>query len=185
MQTRAFLVLALLLTTSLACRSTGEREGGTVTPPTVVEPAQCGDIARLSRFGDIWVASQPSGRDFALAQDAGVVSVLDMRRPSETRGFDEAGLAADFGLEYRVTPIAGPSELTDEAIDAARAALVEMPRPILVHCGTANRAAAVWIAYRALDEGAGLDDAVLEARAMGLRSPVYETRMRAYVEARR
>lgn len=74
--------------------------------------------------------------------------------------------------------------MTDEVLDRARAELKAAPRPILMHCASANRVGAVWLPYRVLDGGLSWDDAVAEAKVVGLRSAELEAKARDYVERR-
>jgi hypothetical protein len=54
-------------------------------------------------------------------------------------------------------------------------------RPLLFHCASANRVGANWIPYRMLDQGVTWEQAVDEARAMGLRTEAYVDLARDYV----
>ena len=53
-----------------------------------------------------------------------------------------------------------------------------------MHCASANRTGAVWLAHRIVDGGLEFEAALAEARQVGLRTPAYEDRVREYVEAR-
>ena len=110
-------------------------------------------------------------------------SPLGFRKPGESVGFEEAQVVADLGMTFVGEPWKAPEELTDEALGRMRKTLASAARPMLVHCGSANRAGAIWAAYRALDEGVALDTAIEEAKQIGLSSDAFETRIRAYVAA--
>lgn len=147
-----------------------------------LEPAALGTTARVHRFGNVYLASQPKAADLAQAKAAGVKTVLDLRPESENRGFDEPATLATLGLKYVNVPFASPEAMTDDVLDRVRTALRTAERPLLVHCSSANRVGAVWIAWRAIDGGLALDDAVAEAQEVGLKSPELEGRARAYVD---
>ncbi|MDF1813784.1 MAG: DUF3365 domain-containing protein, partial [Verrucomicrobiales bacterium] len=66
-----------------------------------------------------------------------------------------------------------------------RATLQTAPRPLLLHCGSSNRAGAVWLAARALDQGVELEKAVEDAKLVGLKKEAYEEKARAYIATRR
>ena len=136
----------------------------------------------VHEIGGILVAGQPTAADLALARDKGIHRVINLRHASEPAGFDEPAEAARLGLEYISLPWSGPDELTDSVFDEVRQLLRESPRPLLFHCASGNRVAAVWLPWRVLDEGADWDSALAEARQLGLRSPALEARARAYVD---
>jgi protein tyrosine phosphatase (PTP) superfamily phosphohydrolase (DUF442 family) len=58
-------------------------------------------------------------------------------------------------------------------------------KPVLIHCSTGNHAAAVWFSYRMLYEDASLDQALVEARLIGLRPQLEETLIGSVLAARR
>jgi len=131
-------------------------------------------------------AGQPSVAGFEAARELGVKSVLNNRKPAEMKGlgFDERATVEALGMEYIELPWNGVEELTDVMLDRSRQILREAPRPTLFHCGSANRVGAAWIAWRVLDEGVDVEEAVKEAQTIGLRTPTYEPRVREYVAAR-
>ena len=144
-------------------------------------PAQLGSIGNVHRFGDVWLAGQPRAEDLALAQERGVRTVLNLRHESEIRGFEEPLVVTELGMRYVSLPWNGPDELTDDVFDRARAVLDTAERPLLLHCGSANRVGAVWIPWRVLDGGISVERAVAEAREIGLETPEYEAKAREYV----
>lgn len=160
--------------------STSETARAAATIGTL-EPATCGSIARLHRFGDVYLAGQPAATDFEAVREAGVKTVLNLRPPTEQSGFDEGAAVKALGLAYLNLPISGPADLTDEALGKARTLLNNAERPILVHCASANRVGAIWIPWRVLDGGLGIEEAVAEAKTIGLRTPELEARARDYV----
>jgi len=145
---------------------------------------QCGSIARLHELGGVFLASQPGPEDFAAVKACGVRTVINLRRDSELRDFDEKQAVETQGMTYISLPFGSPAEMTDEVLDRARAELKAAPRPILMHCASANRVGAVWLPYRVLDGGLSWDDAVAEAKVVGLRSAELEAKARDYVERR-
>jgi uncharacterized protein (TIGR01244 family) len=149
--------------------------------PAKPEPVKCGKINKLSRIAAIYVGGQPGKEDFAELKKLGIKTILNLRGPGET-DLDEQALAEQHGIRYVHLPFQKPEELTDAIFDQARKLLRDaQARPILVHCGSANRAAAVWLPYRVLDEGVPYEQAVQEAREIGLRSADYEKRAKDYI----
>ena len=150
-----------------------------------LEPAEWGSIMRLHRLGGVFLASQPKPEDFEQAKKDGVKTVINLRHHEETPGFNEAEVVEELDMEYVNLPWNGPDELTDEVFDKARELLKAAERPILLHCSSANRVGAVWLPYRVLDEGISLDEAVAEAKVVGLKSPDFEAKARDYIERHR
>ena len=147
-----------------------------------LEPYECGTITRLHTLGGVFLASQPQPEDFAQARKGGVKTVINLRHASEMEDFDEKQVVEAEGLSYVNIPFDGPDELTEEIFDEAREQLNAAQRPILLHCASANRVGAVWLPYRVLDGGLTWDEALAEAKTVGLKSPDYEAKARDYIE---
>lgn len=191
MQLHRFSTQALLLVLASGCGAACSAEGRAPEPAAVparaapaagaLAPAACGSIERLHVLDGVLLASQPSPADLEQARAEGVRTVLNLRRPAEQAGFDEAAFVESLGLVYVALPFGGPDELDDALFARARELLSHAERPLLVHCASANRVGAVWIPWRVLDGGLGLEEALAEARAIGLRSPGLEAKARDYV----
>ena len=153
--------------------------------PASLQAASIGSIPNLTRFGDVYFAGQPSPADLELAKDAGITTVISLRHPAELGGFDEAGAVQALDMDYESVPWNGPAELTDAVFDSVRALLAGVDSPTLLHCGSANRVGAVWLPYRVLDHGADLEEAVAEAKRIGMRTPGYEEAARDYIARNR
>lgn len=163
---------------AVGCQSDGH--GAKMTDK--LEPYSCGSIQRLHTYRGVFLASQPSPADFEQAKKGGVKTVISIRHASEIKDFDEREVVTKLGLSYHNPAWNGPDELTDEKFEQVRHLLESADRPILFHCGSANRVGAMWMAYRVLDEGASVDEAVNEARIVGLKSPAYESKARDYIK---
>ena len=150
----------------------------------VIENAELGTTKNVHALGDVWTAGQPSAEDLERARDAGFKTIATTRHARETPGFDEEQLVTELGLGYVEIPFAGPEELTDEVFDRSRELLQTAERPLLFHCGSANRIGAVWIPWRVLDGGLGFDEALAEARTIGLRTDAYAEKAADYIERR-
>lgn len=154
------------------------------TPPTTaqLEPYSCGTVQRMHTLDGVFLASQPAAADFEQASKGGIKTVINNRHASETPDFDEKTIVEGLGMTYISLPYNGEAELTDDVFTRARELLASAQRPILMHCGSANRTGALWLAYRALDGGISLDAARAEAKAVGLKSPAYEAKAVDYVK---
>jgi protein tyrosine phosphatase (PTP) superfamily phosphohydrolase (DUF442 family) len=118
----------------------------------------------------VLTAGQPSAAQLSQLALSGVKTVIDLRSPSEHREFDEPATVRDAGLNYRNIPVT-PTTLSEREFDEVRTLLRdENARPVLVHCGSANRVGALLIPYLMLDERRSRDDALRIARDVGLRS---------------
>lgn len=122
------------------------------------------------------VLTQPDSEQLKALKEAGVDTVINLRKPSEHAEYDEAQAAADAGLNYINHPYNGAGELTGELITAVRASLreqIEAGNTVAIHCRTGNRVAPIWMAFRVIDQGVSLDRAIAEAEAMHLSTPEY------------
>lgn len=166
----------------LSCLSAfAEDKPAKIEKPKKLEPAKCGSVKQLHALDDIFLAGQPTAEDFQEFKKRGVKSVLNLRTKEEM-DFDEAKTVKGLGLEYHHVPIASPDALTDENFDKLRKLLNEkQQRPLLVHCASAGRVGAVWLAHRVLDGGLSYDTALAEAKIVGLKSPAMEAKAKEYI----
>lgn len=178
---RYSLLFAAVALTS--CGLFGEKEHRAIVTDSL-EPYECGSITRLHTYGGVFLASQPAPEDLRQAKDGGIHTVVNLRKPGEIE-WDEGAVVEDLGLEYHNIPFSGPEELTDEVFDRVREILNdETKRPVLLHCSSANRVGAIWLAHRVLDDGLVAEAAIEEARTVGLGSDAYEAKALDYVRRR-
>lgn len=100
----------------------------------------------------------------------GFVSVVSLRRETEA-GADIPGAkaaAAAAGLKYIHIPI-DPASITDADVDTFIKAVTDASnQPAYIHCGSANRVAALWLIKRVVVDGWDVPRATDEAVAIGL-----------------
>ncbi len=103
-------------------------------------------------------------------RDLGFVSIINFRNERERGATVRAARAAaeGAGLKYLHLPFL-------DATPEVAAKFLEMVvdpsnQPVFIHCGSANRAAALWLIKRLRIDGWSEDDALAEADAIGLRS---------------
>ena len=101
--------------------------------PTALESAELGETVNVSRFGNIYLAGQPSPEAFELAAEMGVEKVVNIRRPQEQADWNEGAHVESCGMEYVQVPWGGPDQLTDEVFDAYREILESADEPLLLH----------------------------------------------------
>lgn len=169
-------ILALLTLASLAASSAGRAQD-------TIQPAQLGETKVVKKYEKWLFASQPSEKDLATAKEAGVERVITLRNPAEIR-WDEAKVVRELEMEFSQLPVDFPDGLTSEKLNEVCIALEDAEgKPALLHCGSAIRVGAVWMAYRATRQGIPLEQAQAEAEAIGLKSPEAIETIKAYVLA--
>lgn len=152
----------------------------------VLEKYSCGTVERLHTWNGIFAGSQPAAADLRHAQANGIKTILSLRPDTEDRGFDEKALVKELGMEYAEIPFASAADMSDEALDRARALLSDSSkRPLFIHCHSGNRVGAVWLAFRTLDGGLTYDAALAEAKQVGLKTPALEQRAQEYIDRKR
>lgn len=130
-------------------------------------------------------AGQPTMEEFESLAKAGYRTVLDLRAPDEPRGFDEPAIVRATGMEYVNIPVT-PATLGDDEFDRFRDLMNdEERRPVVIHCGTANRVGALLIPWLVLDQGRDPDDALQTAIEVGLRSQELADIARDYIARKR
>ena len=114
---------------------------------------------------------QPTEAQLEAFRAAGGEVVLDIRVPREPRPLDEVGVTQRLGLEYQVVPVIAGT-LTDATLEQILDALREAQgRTTLFHCASGNRVGAALIPYLVLDQAMEEEDAVEQARRVGLTGP--------------
>jgi uncharacterized protein (TIGR01244 family) len=112
-------------------------------------------------------AGQPNAEALKVFRDSGFVAIVDLRGAGEKRGIDERHAVEELGMSYVPLPIEGRDAISFENARMLDRALAEFDGPVLVHCGSGNRAAAL-LALRAADKGASDDEALELGQAAGL-----------------
>jgi len=116
-----------------------------------------------------------------------VDAVISFRKPAKHPEYDERAAATGTGMAYGNFAYAGAAQLTDELIDSARAAIRdadEKGKTAALHCRTDNRGGPGWAAYRVLDRGVPIEQAIGEARAMRMLDPLMESKTRVDIRRR-
>jgi uncharacterized protein (TIGR01244 family) len=135
-------------------------------PPTV-DPAEIPNYSVISpglAFG-----GQPSPQALKRLRDMGFRTIVNLRTEQEG-AVEEGEVVRGQGLDYVWVPVtSGTFSLRD--IEAVERVLDDPESaPVLLHCASSNRVAAVWAAIQARD-GRSLEDAEARAREVGLHSP--------------
>ncbi|MCA9233832.1 MAG: protein tyrosine phosphatase family protein [Planctomycetales bacterium] len=149
--------------------------------PAPLEAADLGSVEPAHRAGDLYLAGQPSKDDIARWARKGYHTVVNLRKPDEI-DWDEGRAVRVAGMNYISIPVGSADDLTDEVFSKVRKLLGDPERrPLVLHCASSNRVGAVWMPYRALDEGVSERDAVEDAARAGLRSTDLSQKARDYI----
>lgn len=168
-------ILSVLVSVSLlvACASQP------IKPVDVTGPEIWGGADNVTGLRHLYFSSQPDAETLRIAKTRGVTAIIDLRSPEES-DWDEKGAATKLGLAYANVPITRDGESLDPAALQHIEYLVRAQKgaPVLLHCGSGNRAAA-WLAVHlvgahdlergnalAVAEKAGLNHAPTKARVV-------------------
>jgi uncharacterized protein (TIGR01244 family) len=142
------------------------------------------EIEYYHRLSDrVALAGQPTPAQVIALAQAGFRAIINLREESEFDALPDIEAAKDAGLRYIRVPISKPTP-TDEQVTAFLRATDDADiYPVLIHCGTANRSAALWMVRRALRDGWSIDEAEHEAAQNGLTSEGLRKFAREYIES--
>ena len=112
------------------------------------------------------IAGQLTPDQLQAAKTEGYQAVLNLRVPGEDGFLDhEDSEATKVGLRYVNIPVS-PQELSQVA-DQVLTQLDELPKPVLVHCGSALRAGVMVLAYLGTRQGKSPEDVIEAGRQAG------------------
>lgn len=135
------------------------------------------DIVNYSRVApNVGLAGRLTEAGVREAKMHGFALIIDLRQPDEDGVELEQRIAGNIGLPYRNIPLSADETAWNE-VDVIFELLRDNTHyPVLIHCGSANRAGAFWTLYRTRD---GVDPivAIEEGRAGGMRSREKQVRM--------
>jgi uncharacterized protein (TIGR01244 family) len=115
-------------------------------------------------------AGQPSEDALGRLKALGFKTVINLRTPGEHNAAAEEEAVRAQGLRYVSIPVNSPTFGPAE-VSAVRAILDdESAAPVLLHCTTANRAAAVW-GLTEIQRGRAVSEVEAEAAKAGLAHP--------------
>ena len=154
------------------------------TPPVSkgdLESVEIGSITPIHKHGDIYLAGQPSPEDLILLKEQGFKTILSLRKADEL-SWDQQAATQEQGMKFVHIPFQGVEELTPSIFDQVLNVLSNSDQqPILFHCGSSNRVSAIWYAHRVLKDGLAHEEALVEAKAAGLKTVGYVEKAREYV----
>ena len=178
-------ILPLLILTALTACASHEPVQDTKVETATIKPVTLPGMSRVHMARGALLGSQPDATALKLAhQKYGTKTVLNLRMPAEFKYFMEAQAVRDFGMEYHNIAFGPAKTLTDEVFSRALTVLRDSSKtPVLMHCKSGNRVGAIWYAHLVLDLGVQPDEAMAEARIVGLRKKGHIMRAMEYVDA--
>ena len=170
--------LKTLLLAAVAATTTG-LAAQQQPPQTPTSP----DIrAFLQVTTDFCTGGQPRPDHFATLKANGVKAVLNLRPPTEHRADEEREAVATAGLKYFNIPVVYREPKPEQADEFLKITDDPANRPMFIHCTAAIRAGAFWMIRRIVRDKWTWDDALAEARKVGLvNAPHLEEFVKAYV----
>lgn len=149
-----------------------------------LESAELGSTRDVHAFGKNLLCGQPSREEFAEAKSRGIEVVISLREEGEIE-WDERAAIKNLGLKFHHFGFRTPDSLTPEILDQSLKILAGSKKaPVLLHCASANRVGAVWLAHRVLNDGISIEEASREAKTVGLRNADYEETVLKYIKTR-
>jgi uncharacterized protein (TIGR01244 family) len=126
-------------------------------------------------------AGQPSPQALGRLKAMGFKTVINLRTEKEG-GKAEGEPVGAAGLRYVWVPVAADTFSAADVDAVAKVLDDPEARPILVHCGSANRVGAVWTILQ-VRKGKTPEEAEAEGRTIGLSSPVIVDAMKRVLAA--
>lgn len=114
-------------------------------------------------------AGQPTPEGLAQLKGMGFKTVINLRTEKEGAKDEEAVVKAA-GLNYVSVPVTAETLSPSDADAVSKVLDDPTAGPVLLHCASANRVGAVWALIR-LRQGATLEEAENDGKAVGLKSP--------------
>jgi uncharacterized protein (TIGR01244 family) len=135
--------------------------------PQSVEPAEIPNY-QVIRPG-LALGGQPSPESLKRLGDMGFRTVVNLRTQQEG-AVEEGQVVRALGLDYVWVPVTSGSFSLQDVQAVERVLDDPDAAPVLLHCASSNRVAAVWAVIQARD-GRTLQEAEAASRAVGLHSP--------------
>ena len=147
---RLYFTLAACLITATAFAGNSDRAAVSTLKADIPEVVAAG---KVSPVDGITTSGQPDVAALRVFADSGYVAVVDLRGVDEDRGYDQRYAVEEFGMSYVSLPIEGAEAVSFDNAAKLDEILANFDGPVLVHCKSGNRAAAL-LALRASLHGA-------------------------------
>lgn len=154
-------------------------------PGQAIEPEETGIVNATSPEPGVLFGGQPTEEQLKKLATAEYKTVIDLRAPSEDRGYDEAAAAKAAGLDYVAIPVTEESIEDAKTLDRFIEVFSETEKPVLVHCAGGTRVAAVYYAWLVAEKKMSRDEALAKAREQGLRRESYIPPINEYLDQKK
>ncbi len=177
---QACVLTSALLFSMLCCLTTVAAD----KPPTLMK-SELGATRNVHSFGKTLLCGQPTAAEFAEARKRGIKTVITLREKTEI-DWNEAAALRKLNMRFYQLGFRAPDSLTPEIIEKT-VSIMGDPKstPVMLHCASANRVGALWLAHRVLNDKIDIEKAREEAKAVGLRTPEYEQRVLEYIKQKK
>jgi uncharacterized protein (TIGR01244 family) len=122
---------------------------------------------------------QPSDESLHRAAEQGYRTVISLRTQGEPGSEGEGKTVRELGMDYVSIPIDAPGDVNEQKARELTHALDEAERPVLLHCGSSNRAGALLALEAFFVDGMSKDEALELGREAGMTrlEPVVKERI--------
>ena len=158
------LFLLLILPGFVACSHADDKVDEVIVSVSIEEIRA--DSSSISSK-DFVSTGQPDAEILAIAKDAGIATIVDLRAPNENRGIDEVAEVEALGMRYVSLPVAGGEDVNFDNAVALDKILAASDGPVLLHCASGNRVGALFALRESL-KGASDDEALTVGKSAGL-----------------
>ena len=114
------------------------------------------------------IAGQLTPEQVKTAKTEGYQSVVNLRGSEEQGFIDNQEAAEKAGLQYVHIPVS-PKDIQEisPVADQVLTQLDQLPKPVLVHCGSALRAGGMVLAYLGVSQGKTAEEVIAEGKQAG------------------
>ena len=145
-----------------------------VEAPIVLPEQNCWQV------GDYYLTAQPTESGLSVANRLWIQSVVCLRDAAEGPNppylpFDAAEdtMLTELGMSFANIPFPHSTALTQQLFDIRAAAVLavlgQLPKPLLMHCSSGDRASALWAIHLMDNCGLTKQDAINYAELSGLK----------------
>jgi uncharacterized protein (TIGR01244 family) len=167
------LLVALLGSGWAGCTCPDEQTAATPTAPDFP------GMENSRKLGDLLFGGQPSEEILGQLARSGYRTVLSARGEGEI-AWDEKARVESLGMKFVSIPMPKPPpEISDEQVAQFADAMKTSERPMVLHCSSGNRAAALWAVWLVEYEKMEPKEALRLAKQAGLTKlkPLVEERL--------
>lgn len=158
---------AIFVSLLLALPACADEPAVAVVAPIKVDLGEVTESGKVVAVDGVSAAGQPDEAALQVFAESGYAAVIDLRTESEDRGFDEAAVVADLGMDYVSLPIAGSAAINTENAMKLEALIASYDGPVLVHCASSNRVGAL-LAIADYENNGDRDTALAKGKAAGM-----------------